>query len=53
MIEKAEVYFHVLLFALVVGMIIYVTVFGAPAGVRHGHCIKFGARIDHRCADFH
>jgi hypothetical protein len=31
MIEKVEPYFHMLLFAFVVGVIVYVTAFGAPA----------------------
>jgi hypothetical protein len=30
MMERAEAYFHVVLFAFVVGMIFYVTAFGAP-----------------------
>ena len=29
MIERAEVYLHLLLFAMVVGTIVYVTAFGA------------------------
>jgi hypothetical protein len=30
MMEKAEPYFHLVLLALTVAMIVYVTVFGAP-----------------------
>ena len=53
MMDRAEVWFHTLMLAFVVATIIYVTVFGAPAGVRHAHCIKLGARADQGCADFH